>query len=320
MKIHFEEKFMKVIRHFTTQFLVILFILTTCISLLLLTFIGSIQLLCSKDNIVTLVNQVNFREFIGPKAEDDLYQLLEQTGLPRKYVDYIIENKVFRTYIGSYLAEEMESILYHKETPIIDTQEFTNILLESFDQAIQVLEEENIDEKEILSSQDQHRIRQKIEYFVPRIVEKIPQFDMILEYQWAGQETISDIQLKQLQTALQVLRWCYQWKPILSLFILVQLGVIFLLKIKKFHYIKWFMVPFLTTGTILWYFKTQLPILLASHLPKHLIFMKAFLEQTMSFIYTSWNRTIIICLTLSILFIFLQILIRFIQVHSHRNS
>ncbi len=300
---------MKIIRHF----FVFLLMITTYFSLLLLTFIGSTQLMLSKENIIELSTQIEFREFVGFKVEDEIYQLLEQTGLPSSYVDYIIEEKNFKQYIGNYMADSMESLLYRKEHTEIDDKELKNILLSGFDQAIDVLEEQN--ETNIMSTNDQQRIRQKMEYFVPKIAKKIPKFETVLQNKALEDGNKA---LKNTQAVIQILQKLYQWKFVLSISILVQLGFIFLLKINKFHYMKWFMMPFLATGGTLFYAKYQLPSLIEHHFPKNLTFMKEAFEYAMNSIYSSWDRTIIICFALCILFIILQILIHLANDLKHR--
>ncbi len=304
---------MKAIR----QFFVILLVITTFLSLLLLTLIGSTQLLFAQKNMIELVKQVDFRELIGYQVEDDIYQLLEQAGLPSQYVDYIIEDQNVREYIGTYLAEGMESLFYRKEPTTIDSNELYNVFVKSMDQAFISYEEDIIEEDEHLTKQDQQRIHQKLEYYAPKIAEKIPSFETLIETKFI--ETTKNKELDQMKLTIRMLQNFYKWKPILSVFVLLQLFLIFLLKIKNFKYIKWFMVPFLITGVALYYFKMQLPSLMTHYFPKNLAFMQNFLEQTMQIIYTSWDRTILICFSLSVLFLMLQFLIRFVQVQQERH-
>lgn len=305
---------MKVIR----QFFVILFVITTFISLLLLTVVGSTQLLFSKKNMIELAKQVNFREFIGYKVEDDIYQLLEQAGLPSQYVDYIIKDEKFKEYIGNYMADGMESLLYRKEQATINSNQLSSVLIESMDQAFITFEEDIVEDGEHLTKQDQQRIHQKLEYYVPKIAEKIPSFETLLETKVI--ETTKNKELDQMKLGIQILQNFYKWKPILSVCVLVQLGLIFLLKIRNFKYIKWFIIPFLMTGVALYYFKIQLPPLIQRYFPKNLTFMKDFIEQTMHTIYTSWDHTILICFSLCALFILLQLLIRFSRMQQDRYS
>ena len=285
---------MKVIR----QFFIILFVITTFLSLLLLTLIGSTQLLFAQKNMIELVKQVDFRELIGYQVEDDIYQLLEQAGLPSQYVDYIIEDQNVREYIGTYLAEGMESLFYRKEPTTIDSNELYNVFVKSMDQAFISYEEDIIEEDEHLTKQDQQRIHQKLEYYAPKIAEKIPSFETLLETKVI--ETTKNKDLDQMQLTIRTLQNCYKWKPILSIFILLQLFLMFLLKIRNF--------------------KMQLPSLMTHYFPRNLTFMQDFLEQTMQTIYTSWDRTILICISLSALFLLLQFLIRFVQAQQERHS
>lgn len=303
---------MKAIR----QFFTILFVITTFMSLLLLTLIGSTQLLFAKKNMIELVKQVDFRELIGYQVEDDIYQLLEQAGLPNQYVDYIIEDQNVREYIGTYLAVGMESLFYGKEPAVIDSNELYNVLVKSMDQAC-IAFEADIMEEEHLTKQDQQRIHQKLEYYVPKIAEKIPSFETLLETKVI--ETTKNKDLARMKLTIRTLQNFYQWKPILSIFILLQLFFIFILKIRSFKYIKWFMVPFLLTALALYYFKMQVPPLIAHYFPRNLVFMKDFIEQTMQTIYTSWNRTILICFSLFVLFLLLQFLIRFVRTQQEQH-
>lgn len=300
---------MKKIKHFFSFILVFILTLTTWLSLLLLTLIGSTQTLFSRENIIELVKQTDLKELVGPKIEREIYQLLEQTGIPSDYVFYVFNNEQLKTYIGTYLADGVDSLLYQTEPPVISEEKLSVTLSSAFYQVLEEVGKGTLILSTRLTEQEQQLIQQKIEYFVPRIAAKIPKVETLIEDKVTNYKEEQTDKINTLYQGIKMIRFVFQQKGVLGIAIFGQLILIFVLKRKKFRYAKWFMVSFFLTGASLWYFMKQLPIFFSRYIPNQLEFIKDILDDIMNPIYASWNQTIIICLILSILLILLILLI-----------
>lgn len=300
---------MKKIGHLFSHILVLILTLTTWISLLLLTLIGSTQTLFSRENVIELVKQTNMKDLMGSQIEREINQLLEQTGIPSEYVSYVFNHEEVKTYIGTYLADGIDSLLYQNTSPVLSEETFSTTLSSAFRQVVEEVEEGTLLLSQHLDEQEQQLIHQKIEYFVPRIAVKIPKVETLIEDKVTNYKEGKTDRINTLYQGIQMIRFTFQQKTVLGIAIFGQLIFIFVLKRKKFHYAKWFMVSFLLTGASLWYLMKQLPIFFSRYIPIQLEFIKDVLDDIMNPIYTSWNQTIIICLILSILLIMLILLI-----------
>lgn len=313
---------MKVASRFFSQLLVFIFIITTCISLLLLTFLNSTQNLLSKENIINTVKQFDFKQLMGDQIEEEIYEILEQTGLPSEYVDYILENEQLKEYIGVYLAEGVEYVLYDKELPVLSAEKLTNTLSDSFDYVLHQLEQHHIHVSEYLTEQDQLLIHQKIEYYTPRIVEKIPDVESWIENKI---ESNSEVQaakrkIEQLRMVIHLIQKIYQYKWILSIGIVIQIILIVILKLGHFHFIKWLCIPFMVTSLILGRLCDYVPVWIHKHYPKELEFVQIYIEEMLEKVYAVWRHNGSLCFTIFLLLIILQMIIWIVRMHYQRRK
>lgn len=313
---------MKFVGRFFSQILVFIFVITACMSLCVLTFLKGTEHLVSVDNIIRLVKQLDFKELMGSEIEGQIYELLEQTGLPSEYVDYILENDQIKEYMGSYIAQGIEYILYDKKIPIVEEKEVTEIISNSFDQMIQELENNNIEVSTYLSKEDQELIHQKIEYYVPEIVEKIPEAEKLIENKISENKDVQNAKkkLEKFREIVFIVQKIYQFRPFISIAIIVQLGLIIVLKLGRFHFIKWLLLPFIGTSFILKLLNTKIPTFIKSHYPIELNFMKDFIDDIMQPIYTVFSTTANLCFVIAILFIVLQLLLWGLKIYNNRRK
>ena len=127
------------------QILVLISIVTICFCLLVLTLLNSTKLVISIDHITSVVKKMEFKELIGHKIESEIYEILEQTGLPGRYVDYVLASDSFKEYIGNYFAAGMENFVYGKKLPVMSEVELTKVIIESFDQMVKKIESNEIE-------------------------------------------------------------------------------------------------------------------------------------------------------------------------------
>lgn len=278
-------------------------------SLLFLTFLSSVQMLFTKENIIELTTQTDLKELMGSKKEREIYTVLERAGLSTESAQYVLEHTQTKAYMGTYFADSLDAILYQKDIPKIKEEELIDILQKTFQDLINEIEKGNIETE--ISSQEQELIEQKIAYFAPAIAESIPDSQAIIDYKVTEgvSDRIGKRNLKITKFIISLLQRVLKEKAIISIVVLVQLFLIFLIKHKKFHYIKWYITIFFITGILLFFAINQFPLWFYQHLPSQLTFMKNILEELTSPIYKSWNQTFAICLILCFLLIACRMLV-----------
>lgn len=313
---------MKAVSRFFSQILVFVFIVTTSISLLLLTFLNSTQNLLSKENIINTVKQLDFKQLMGDQIQEEIYEILEQTGMPSEYADYILENEQLKEYMGVYLAEGVEYILYDKEPPVLSEEELTNTLSDSFDYVLYQLEQHDIDISEYVTEQDQILIHQKIEYYTPRVVEKIPDAESWIENKIESNSEVKDAKRKieQLRMIVKMIQKVYQYKWILSIGILIQIMLIVILKLGYFRFIKWLCIPFMATSFLLGWLCDYIPVWIHNHYPQELEQIQPYMEGILEKVYAIWRHNGSLCFTVFLLLIILQMLIWIVRMHYHRRK
>ncbi len=313
---------MKFVSRFFSQILVLILIGTTTLSLLLLTFLNSVQNFLSKENIIQTAKQLDFKQLMGEQLQSEIYDILEQTGLPNEYVDYILENDEIKEYVGNYVAEGINYVLYEKEPPVISASELTTTLSNSFDYVIHQLENHNIEVTEYLTEDDQILIHQKIEYLTPKLVEKIPEAEEFMEKVIAQNKDVQagKQKLEQLQQFIKIIQKVFQYKSLLSISIIIQMIGIVLLKLEHFHFIKWLLIPFIGTALILGWLCDHVPIWIHKYYPQELEPIRSYMEGMLEKVYIIWRHNGSLCFTVFLLLIILQMLIWIVLMHYRRRK
>lgn len=313
---------MKFIGHFFSQILVFTLIITTSISILTLTFFNSTQRLFSKDNMKHLVKQLDFKEIMGDRVESEIYEILEQTGLPREYVDNILENEQLKEYMGTYIVESIEFVLYEKELPIIEVDKLTQLISDSFDTIIEKLENKEIEISINLSKDEQKLIHQKIEQYVPRIADKIPNIETFIEEKISENSETQEVKkiFDNIRKYTKIVHKIYQLKPLISIITIMQIALMILLKWSQFRFLKWILLPFFIVAIVLQIAVQKCPTFVQEHYPTMLNFMKDYVSDTLKPIYQVWKTTSITCFIIVILFILLQCILFGIHLYNNRRK
>lgn len=313
---------MKTIGRFFVQVLVLILVVTTCVSFLALTMLQSTKKLVSTQTIVEMVKQADFKELMGDRIQNEINGILEKTGIPNEYIDYILENDELKEYMGTYIAEGVEYILYEKEPPVIAEQDLVTLFSNSFDQVVTELENHKIEVSTVLTKEQQQQIHEKIEEYVPEIVEKIPDVEAFIEEKLEGNKEVQEIkqQLEELKKLIANLEMVYDWIPLLSLSILFQIVLIGLLKWRRFHFFKWIALIFFANFVGLEILLQKVPQLVEQHYPAELNFVREFMNYCFTSIYQIWEQNKTICLVIAVIAMLLQITTFGIHLYKNRRQ
>ncbi len=303
---------------------IIVTILVVASSILLLahTFLASTRNILSTDIVTEMVKQIDFKELMGENVQNEISSILEETGIPSEYVDYILENEELKEYIGNYMAEGLDYILYDKELPVISEQEITKLLSNSFDQVIYELENHNIEVSTYLTKEQQEEVHQKIEVYVPKIVEKIPEVETLIENKVSENGKAQEIKqkLEQLRDTLEKVQFIYDMQPTIMLFAILLLALIVVLKREKFRFIKWVGLSFVMTSIVLGLLNAKIPSLVQQYYPNEVGFMRSFVDSTLNAIFRVWKQNAQIYFIIAILLIILQIVVIALSVYKNRRQ
>ncbi len=313
---------MKTVGHFFINIIVMILIITSCISLLTFTFLSSTKDIISKETIVELVKEIDFIELMGEKAYNEIVSILEQIGIPSDYIDYILENESLKEYMGNYIAEEVSSILYDKELPVISEQELANLLSNGLDQVVIELENQQIEVSTYLTEERQEQIHEKIKIYVPEIVAKIPEVERLIETKISGKEEVQEgkRKLEQLREINKKVQFVYQMQPTIFLLSILQFALIVVCRRKRFRFIKWVCLSFLLTSIILGLLSKKVPALIQQHYPEEIEFIKTFIDNTCNSIFEVWKQNAQIYFIIAISLIILQIIVIFFSIYKNRRQ
>ena len=312
---------MKAIGRFFGTFITIILVFTSLICLLASTFLTSTKDILSTDTVADMVKQIDFKELMGEQVHEEISSVLEQTGIPNEYVDYVLENEELKEYMGNYMAEGIDYILYEKEPPVISEQEVTNLLSNSFDQVITELENHNIEVSTQLTKEQQEQIHEQIEVYVPQIVEKIPEVENLIEDKISENEEVQNAKqkLEELRDLNEKVQFVYQMQPTILLLAILQLALIIVLKRKNFRFIKWLFLPFMALAVILGILNAKAPTLVQQYYPEEMGFMRSFIDSTLNSIFGVWKQSAQIYFILAILLVVAQITVIGVSIYKNRR-
>ena len=312
---------MKAIGRFFGTLITIILVFTSLICLLASIFLTSTKNILSTDIVTDMVKQIDFKELMGEQVHEEISSVLEQAGIPSEYVDYILEDEELKEYMGNYMAEGLDYILYEKELPVISEQEVTDLLSNSFDQVIIELENHNIEVSTYLTKEQQAEVHEKIEIYVPQVVEKIPEVESLIEDKISENEEVQNAKqkLEELRDLNEKIQFVYQMQPTILLLAILQLALIIVLKRKNFRFIKWLFLPFMALAVILGILNAKAPTLVQQYYPEEMGFMRSFIDSTLNSILGVWKQSAQIYFILAILLVVAQITVIGVSIYKNRR-
>lgn len=308
-------------------------LLTFVFSILLFSLImvwcimGSTKNLFSKNTINEMFKNINFTEFLDNEYGEKVYAILEETGIPKDYVDEVLNNEEVKSIVSNYASQMVTYIIEPSEIPTIDANELSTALKNSFDDATSMADKytENIDSayvdkvKEQITDERKEAIKQKIDEYTPRIIEAIPDAEEFINNKISENSELNDEvkSIEQLRNEFKKIKHIYTFQSLVLILILVTITLIVLLKFKKFKFIKWIMWPFILCGSFLMIF-----VSLSNNIINRILEEETYLPQTtikniFSSILNNFTTYGIICLIVSGLLILTLI---FTHIFTHNKN
>lgn len=281
-----------------------LFIIITTISIFVYVMLDTTKSLVEEDNIKNIIKEINIEELIGTETEDKIYEILEKTGMPKEYADYILKSSEFKEYVGKYTAEGIELILNHKEVKKLDKKETTDVIVSSWNQALEEAKKNNIDVEEYITEEEQNKIIDKIEESTPEIIDKVMDLENTIKTKIDRQY---QDKIEKINNTLEMIRKIYNCQSLLKVFIIVEFIIILLLNIKKTF--KNIAFPFGINAFLLFTINFIIPIAMNHYYPVEFNFMKSIFEAIIHNLMFEWKNIGIIFVIVFILLIIIQIIL-----------
>lgn len=281
-----------------------LFIIITTISIFVYVMLETTKSLVEEDNIKNIIKEINIEELIGTETEDKIYEILEKTGMPKEYADYILKSSEFKEYVGKYTAEGIELILNHKEVKKLDKKETTDVIVSSWNQALEEAKKNNIDVEEYITEEEQNKIIDKIEEYTPEIIDKVMDLENTIKTKIDRRYQDN---IEKINNTLEMIRKIYNCQSLLKVFIIVEFIIIILLNIKKTF--KNIAFPFGINAFLLFTINFIIPIAMNHYYPVEFNFMKSILEAIIHNLMFEWKNIEIIFVIVFILLIIIQIIL-----------
>ncbi len=281
-----------------------LFIIITTISIFVYVMLDTTKSLVEEDNIKNIIKEINIEELIGTETEDKIYEILEKTGMPKEYADYILKSSEFKEYVGKYTAEGIELILNHKEVKKLDKKETTDVIVSSWNQALEEAKKNNIDVEEYITEEEQNKIIDKIEEYTPEIIDKVMDLENTIKTKI---DRRYQDKIEKINNTLEMIRKIYNCQSLLKVFIIVEFIIIILLNIKKTF--KNIAFPFGINAFLLFTINFIIPIAINHYYPVEFNFMKSIFEAIIHNLMFEWKNIGIIFVIVFILLIIIQIIL-----------
>ncbi len=285
-----------------------LFIIITTISIFVYVMLDTTKSLVEEDNINNIIKEINIEELIGTETDDKIYEILEKTGMPKEYADYILKSSEFKEYVGKYTAEGIELILNHKEIKKLDKKETTDVIVSSWNQALEEAKKNNIDVEEYITKEEQNKIIDKIEESTPEIIDKVMDLENTIKTKI---DRRYQDKIEKINNTLEMIRKIYNCQSLLKVFIIVEFIIILLLNIKKTF--KNIAFPFGINAFLLFTINFIIPIAMNHYYPVEFNFMKSIFEAIIHNLMFEWKNIGIIFVIVFILLIIIQIILNTVQ-------
>jgi len=262
-----------------------------------------------EENIVNTIKNIDIVELIGEEKKQEIYAILEKAEIPTEYIDAMLEDEELKEQIGKYVVSSMNYLQSLEEMPEVDAEEVTNLLTKTFDRVIEEAENHNIEVSTYISKEKQNIIHEKIEYYVPEIIEKIPEIQKAIEDKIYGSSEYQELQskIKQFEEYMNIINKIYEYKWILLVITIIPLMIIVIMKWKGFKFIKWLAFPPILVATLLKVVTLVTPIAITEILTNEGEKLKSIVSPSIELLLSNMNSLIITYFEVGLAIILIQI-------------
>ncbi len=312
---------MKYILNFFGSLLCIIISWIVVVSLTALTMMNSTEFLVNDDIVKNLIMDVDIKHLVGEDSFKEINDLLEDSGIPKEYVDYVIEDKDIKEYLGTYASKAVDYVLYEKDLPVVDEKELTNLLINSFDKVVADVNSNKLDIDKKVSDKDIKKVHNTINKYVPKIVKQIPEVENLVDDKLENNKDYKQTRerIDEFTKIIEEVKKSYNYKYVLIITVIVGLALITLIKFKSPRLINWLWSPFVTTFVLCLFLIFEFKTLMNYFFPAELEFLRTFIDNNINRMCDIWQRDAIIYLIIIILLIILKIVMTVVK-HKKENK
>ena len=257
------------------------------------------------------VIDVDIANLVGEDSFKEINDLLEDSGIPKEYVNQVIENKEIKEYFGEYASDAVNYVLYQEKIPTIEEKELTDMLIKSFDK---VVEEVNNTDKKI-SDQDIKKVHSTINKYVPKIIKEIPNAQELIDEELKDNAEYQNTrkEIEKITEVIDNVKKAYEYKYVLVILAVVGLALMLLIKFKSSKLFNWLRSPFFTAGLIFVLLIVEATTLMKHFFPSQLSFLRVFIDNNLNQLTSIWKRDAIIYFSIFVVLVALKIVLSIIK-------
>lgn len=244
------------LKFITKMFIIIFTVFLTFISIFGLfgySILETTEDLLKEENIISTIKSIDIIDFVGKDNIEEIYSILEKAKIPTEYIDLMLEDEDLKEQIGKYAIKTIEYVTSLEDMPEIKEDEVSEFLITTFDKVIIEVENHNINVSTYITKEEQQKIHEEINHYVPEIIENIPEIEKLIEEKIYGSDEYKEIEKKkeQIEKVITIIKQIYEYKWLLLVLTIIPIGLIIIIKRKELKFIKWLSLPPLCVATIL---------------------------------------------------------------------
>lgn len=292
-------------------------ILSWCIAIFLITLtaLNSTEFLIKEDLVKQFVIDVDLSNLVGEESFSEINDLLEDSGVPKEYVNYVIENKEIKEYLGEYASDAINYVLYQENMPKLEAKELTELLINSFDSVVEDVNNNKINIDKKVSESDIKKVHSTINKYVPKIIEEIPDVQKLVEDELKDNTEYQNTrsQIEDFTKIINQIKKGYSYKYLLIIFSIVGILLMVLIKFRSSKMLNWIRTPFFTAGLVYVILIIESSFFIKQFFPESLSFLKVFIDNNMNRLVSIWKRDAIIYFSIFTFLFALKIILSIIK-------
>lgn len=271
---------MKKVLGFFKNFLAVILVITSFLGMQGYVLLNSIAKLTSKENITNMVEAMDFTTIIGEEDKKDIYKELEQAGIPKEYVEPVLENEKLKETVGNFVSDVLVSAINEEKLPTIDEKKLTTDLKDVFDTVVKEVGTDKITEKEI------KEVHKAIEEYTPELVKYVNNSKDELETYIKENVSIEN-EIEKDPTMKQFYH-VYQKRSYFMYGALISFALLIALKWKDLKFVKWCAASIILSAIAFLAIGSLLPILANAIATGELAELKSMIDVSINMMKNSY--------------------------------
>lgn len=254
--------------------------------------------LLAKDTIANMVKEMDIVELVGEEGKDELYQSLEETGIPKEYADSVLENESLKELASDFLSGAIGYAIDGTEMPKLEAEQLSTTLKD----VVKGLDSSIISEKE------KENVLKEIDKNMDEIVKLANEMQDELTAELGEDSTLRED--LENDPSMKLVLNVYDKRVLFLVGAGVALLIVALLNLKQFKFMKWLGTTAIVNGVSFLFVWKAIPTLAYSLAAEEIKEVKSIFDVALKAVTNTYLIAAIIAFVLGILFITGYILIK----------